>query len=198
MLHITDMSWGRVGHPSEIVKIGDEIDVKILDFDKNAMKVSLGYKQTNENPWESIDEKYPEGSVVKGKVVNIMPYGVFVELENGIEGLIHISEFSWSKKFGHPSEKFSVGDAVEAMVLHANAFVAAVIDHVSSVAVVGPVDVLAAVLVSPELHELGDVHHGPDRGPGLPAPLIAVGDNRVIGAVDVHHGELVHHLTGVR
>jgi small subunit ribosomal protein S1 len=117
LLHITDLSWGRVNHPSEVVSIGDEIDVKILDFDRDKLKVSLGLKQNTENPWENVKEKYPEGSVVSGKVVNIMPYGIFVELEQGIEGLIHISEFSWSKKYNHPSEKFSQGDTVEAMIL---------------------------------------------------------------------------------
>ena len=117
LLHITDMSWGRVNHPSEVVTVGDEIEVVVLDFDKTSVKVSLGLKQKSQNPWEDIDEKFPEGGIVKGKVVNIMPYGVFVELEKGIEGLIHISEFSWSKKFTHPSEKFNLGDEVEAMVL---------------------------------------------------------------------------------
>ncbi len=120
LLHITDMSWGRVGHPSDIVKVNDEIGVKVLDFDKESVKVSLGLKQISANPWETIEEKYSEGAVVKGKVVNIMPYGIFVELENGIEGLIHISEFSWGKKFNHPSEKFKVGDIVNAMVLRAD------------------------------------------------------------------------------
>ena len=117
LLHITDMSWGRVNNPAEIVNIGDDVDVKVLDFDKERVRVSLGLKQIQPNPWDDIDEKYPENSVVKGKVVNIMPYGVFVELEKGIEGLIHISEFSWSKKISHPSEMFQVGDEVEAMVL---------------------------------------------------------------------------------
>ncbi|MFH1836566.1 MAG: 30S ribosomal protein S1 [Candidatus Omnitrophota bacterium] len=117
LLHITDMSWGRINHPSEVVKVGDNVEIKVLDFDKEQVKVSLGLKQKTSNPWENIDEKYPEGAVIKGKVVNIMPYGVFVELEKGIEGLIHISEFSWSKKYGHPSEKFKEGDMLEAMVL---------------------------------------------------------------------------------
>jgi small subunit ribosomal protein S1 len=117
LLHITDMSWGRVSHPSEVVSIGSEIEIKILDFDKSKMKVSLGLKQKDSNPWGNVEEKYAEGSIITGKVVNIMPYGIFVELEQGIEGLVHISEFSWSKKFNHPSEKFSVGDMVEAMVL---------------------------------------------------------------------------------
>jgi small subunit ribosomal protein S1 len=117
LLHITDMSWGRVGHPSEVVKVGDEVEVVVLDFDKTSVKVSLGLKQKTQNPWDNIGDKYPEGAVIKGRVVNIMPYGVFVELEKGIEGLIHISEFSWSKKFGHPSERFKLDDEVEAMVL---------------------------------------------------------------------------------
>jgi small subunit ribosomal protein S1 len=117
LLHITDMSWGRISHPNEVMKIGDEMDVKVLDFDKKTIKVSLGLKQTTPNPWETVDERYPEGGVVKGTVVNIMPYGVFVELEKGIEGLIHISEFSWTKKFNHPNERFKVGDLVDAMVL---------------------------------------------------------------------------------
>ncbi|MBU1084152.1 MAG: 30S ribosomal protein S1, partial [Candidatus Omnitrophica bacterium] len=117
LLHITDMSWGRIGHPTEVVKVGDDLEVKVLDFDKEKVKVSLGLKQKTSNPWENINEKFPEGGVVKGTIVNIMPYGIFVELEKGIEGLIHISEFSWSKKYGHPSEKFKIGDAVEAMVL---------------------------------------------------------------------------------
>ncbi len=117
LLHITDISWGRINHPTEVVKVGDELEVKILDFDKESVKVSLGLKQKTTNPWEDIDERYPEGSIVSGKVVNTMPYGVFVEIEKGIEGLIHISEFSWSKKYNHPSERFSVADAVEAMVL---------------------------------------------------------------------------------
>ncbi|MBD3295928.1 MAG: S1 RNA-binding domain-containing protein, partial [Candidatus Omnitrophica bacterium] len=117
LLHITDMSWGRINHPGEVVSIGDEVEVMVLDFDKTAVKVSLGLKQKLPNPWEEVNEKFPEGSVVTGKVVNIMPYGVFVELEKGLEGLIHISEFSWSKKFNHPSEKFSVGDEVRVMVL---------------------------------------------------------------------------------
>jgi len=117
LLHITDMSWGRINHPSDVVKVGDEVEVKVLDFDKTSVKVSLGLKQKTPNPWENIEEKYPEGSMITGKVVNIMPYGVFVELEEGIEGLIHISEFSWSKKYSHPSERFQVGDTVKAMVL---------------------------------------------------------------------------------
>lgn len=117
LLHITDMSWNRVNHPSEIVKVDDEIEVKVLDFDRKTVKVSLGLKQSSPNPWENIDEKYSEGAVVSGKVSNIMPYGIFIKLEKGIEGLVHISEFSWSKRFNHPNEKFKLGDKVEAIVL---------------------------------------------------------------------------------
>lgn len=117
LLHITDMSWGRVGHPGDVVKVGDEVEVVVLDFDKTSVKVSLGLKQKTQNPWDDIADKYPEGAIVKGRVVNIMPYGVFVEIEKGIEGLIHISEFAWTKKFGHPSEMFKPDDEVEAMVL---------------------------------------------------------------------------------
>ncbi|MFA6636669.1 MAG: 30S ribosomal protein S1 [Candidatus Omnitrophota bacterium] len=117
LLHITDMSWGRVSHPGEVVKVGEDVEVVVLDFDKTTVKVSLGLKQKTKNPWDGIGDRYPEGCVIKGKVVNIMPYGVFVELEKGIEGLIHISEFSWSKRIGHPSERFKVGDEVEAVVI---------------------------------------------------------------------------------
>ncbi|KJJ86089.1 30S ribosomal protein S1 [Candidatus Omnitrophus magneticus] len=117
LLHVTDISWGRITKPNEVLKVSQEIDVKVLNFDKEAMKISLGMKQILANPWEKADIKYGEGTVVNGKVVNIMPYGVFVELEEGIEGLIHISEFSWSKKFNHPNEIFKLGDKVEALVL---------------------------------------------------------------------------------
>jgi len=117
LLHITDMSWGRISHPTEIVKVGDELDVVILDFDKNTMKISLGLKQILPNPWDGVDERLPKGSKVKGKVVNLMPYGAFVELEKGIEGLVHISELSWSKKYNHPNELLAVGQEVETMIL---------------------------------------------------------------------------------
>ncbi|MBI4432481.1 MAG: 30S ribosomal protein S1 [Candidatus Omnitrophica bacterium] len=118
LLHITDMSWGRINHPSEILKVGDKIDVKILSFDKETMKVSLGLKQKDSNPWLEVDKKYPIGSRVKGKVVNVVPYGVFVELERGIEGLVHVSEISWTKRVVNPAEVFKVGDAVDIMVLN--------------------------------------------------------------------------------
>lgn len=117
LLHITDMSWGRISHPSEILAVGDEIEVMVLDFDKESMKVSLGLKQKTANPWEEVESKYPIGSNVKGKVVNIVAYGAFVELEKGVEGLIHISEMSWTKRINHPSEVLAIGDTVEAAVL---------------------------------------------------------------------------------
>jgi len=117
LLHITDMSWGRISHPSEIVAIGDKIEVMILDFDKNKTKISLGLKQKTPNPWLDIDTKYPVGSKIKGKVVNIMPYGAFVELEKGVEGLVHISEFSWTKRYNSPNDLLAIGDIVEAVVL---------------------------------------------------------------------------------
>jgi small subunit ribosomal protein S1 len=117
LLHITDMSWGRIGHPSEILKVGDVKEVLILDFDKEKERVSLGLKQRQPNPWDEVEGKFPVGTKVKGKVVNIVTYGVFVELEKGIEGLIHISELSWTRRINHPSEVFAQGDMVEAMVL---------------------------------------------------------------------------------
>lgn len=118
LLHITDMSWGRVGHPNEIVSVGKKLDVMILDFDKETMKVSLGLKQMQPSPWENVEEKYPSGTKVKGKVVNILPYGAFVEIERGLEGLVHISELSWNRRITSPSEVVSVGQEVEAVVLH--------------------------------------------------------------------------------
>lgn len=117
LLHITDMSWGRVNHPSEIVKVGQEIDVMILDVDRDRHRVSLGLKQKEGNPWDTVDVKYPVSSRVKGRVVNVMPYGGFVELEEGIEGLIHVSEMSWTKKINRASDVLQVGDEVEAVVL---------------------------------------------------------------------------------
>lgn len=117
LLHITDMSWGRISHPSELVKVGDRIDVKILSFDKENMKVSLGLKQKDANPWVDSDQKYPVGSRVKGRVVNVVPYGIFVELSRGIEGLVHVSEISWSKRITNPAEIFKTGDEVDVIVL---------------------------------------------------------------------------------
>ncbi|MFH1857671.1 MAG: 30S ribosomal protein S1 [Candidatus Omnitrophota bacterium] len=118
LLHITDMGWGRVSHPNEIVSVGQKIDVMILDFDKESMKVSLGLKQLQPSPWEHVEEKYPVGTRVKGKVVNILPYGAFVEIERGLEGLVHISELSWNQRTGHPTEVVQLGQEVEAVVVH--------------------------------------------------------------------------------
>jgi small subunit ribosomal protein S1 len=117
LLHITDMSWGRVRHPSEMVNLGDTIDVKILDFDENTTRISLGLKQMTPYPWESIESKYPIGNKVTGRVVSITDYGAFVELEKGIEGLIHISEMSWTQHIKHPSKIMNVNDEVDAIVL---------------------------------------------------------------------------------
>jgi len=117
LLHITDMSWGRVSHPSEVLAIGDKIDVVVLDFDIASGRVSLGLKQKTQNPWELVDTKYAAGSRVKGTVVNLVPYGAFVELEKGVEGLLHISELSWTKKYSNPNELLAIGDRIEVQVL---------------------------------------------------------------------------------
>jgi small subunit ribosomal protein S1 len=117
LLHITDMSWSKISHPSEIVALGDKIEVVILNLDKESGKISLGLKQRLPDPWEGIIDKYAVGSKVKGKVVNILPYGVFVELEKGIEGLIHVSEISWTKRINNPGEMFAVGDMVETQII---------------------------------------------------------------------------------
>jgi len=117
LLHITDMSWGRMRHPSEMVQLGDELDVKILDYDDKTSRISLGLKQLTPYPWEDIEAKYPIGQIVKGRVVSITDYGAFVELERGIEALIHISEMSWTQHIKHPSKIMNVGDTVEAKVL---------------------------------------------------------------------------------
>ncbi|MFP3940596.1 MAG: 30S ribosomal protein S1 [Thermoanaerobaculia bacterium] len=116
LLHITDISWGRVNHPSEHFAVGDEVEVVILKFDPETERVSLGYKQRTEDPWNLVDKKYPVGSKVQGKVVSIVDYGAFVEIEEGVEGLIHVSEMSWTKKVVNPSKIVSVGDEVEAIV----------------------------------------------------------------------------------
>lgn len=118
LLHITDMTWGRISHPSQILAVGDEVEVMILQFDREKERISLGLKQKTANPWEDIEEKYPVGSKIKGKVVSIMPYGGFVEIEKGIEGLIHISDLSWTRRINHPSEVIAVGDTVEIVVLN--------------------------------------------------------------------------------
>ena len=117
LLHITDMSWGRISHPSEMLAIDDEVEVVILEVDKEKEKVALGLKQKSENPWLHIEQRYPVSSRVKGQVVNIMSYGAFVKLETGIEGLVHISEMSWTRRINHPSEMVAIGDMVEVIVL---------------------------------------------------------------------------------
>jgi small subunit ribosomal protein S1 len=116
LLHITDISWGRVNHPSEHFAIGDEVEVVVLKFDPETERVSLGYKQRSEDPWSLVDKKYPLGSKVRGKVVSLVDYGAFVELEEGVEGLIHVSEMSWTKKVVNPAKILEVGDDVEAIV----------------------------------------------------------------------------------
>jgi len=120
LLHITDMSWGRVSHPSDVVKIDEEIEVVILNVDRENEKVALGLKQKTPSPWENIEEKYPVGSKCKGEVVNVVPYGVFVKLEEGVEGLVHISEMSWTRRVSHPSDLVNIGDEVEVVVLGIN------------------------------------------------------------------------------
>jgi len=116
LLHITDISWGRVNHPSEHFSIGDEIEIVVLKFDPETERVSLGYKQRGEDPWSLVDKKYPLGSRVHGKVVSLVDYGAFVEIEDGVEGLIHVSEMSWTKKVVNPSKVLTVGDEVDAIV----------------------------------------------------------------------------------
>ncbi len=117
LLHITDMSWGRVGHPSEMFGVGDEVRVVVLKFDPSLERVSLGLKQIQEDPWHRADEKYPVGTRVNGKVVSITDYGAFIELEQGVEGLVHVSEMTWNKRVKHPSKVLEVGKDVEAVVL---------------------------------------------------------------------------------
>ncbi|HEY1813592.1 MAG TPA: S1 RNA-binding domain-containing protein, partial [Kofleriaceae bacterium] len=117
LLHITDMSWGRVNHPSELFQVGDHVRVKVLKFNADTERVSLGLKQISEDPWSSAAEKYVPGTVVRGKVVSLKDYGAFIELTEGIEGLVHISEMSWTRRVKHPSKMVAVGDMVEAVVL---------------------------------------------------------------------------------
>jgi small subunit ribosomal protein S1 len=120
LLHITDMTWGRLGHPSELVKVGQQLEVQVLDINKEKERVSLGLKQTQKNPWDQIEERFPAGQKVKGKITNLVPYGAFVELEEGVEGLIHVSELSWTKRIMRPSDILTVGQEVEAVVLGVN------------------------------------------------------------------------------
>jgi len=120
LLHITDMSWGRLTHPRDLVHVGDEIHVKVLKFDKEKQRVSLGFKQLTPDPWLDAAERYPVGAHVKGRVISVTDYGAFVELEQGIEGLVHVSEMTWSKRMKHPSKIVNVGDQVETVVLNVN------------------------------------------------------------------------------
>ena len=120
LLHITDMSWGRIGHPSEVLKVGQDIDVVVLDVNKDKERVSLGLKQKMENPWASIEGKFPIGTKVKGKVVNLVPYGAFGELEPGVEGLVHVTELSWTKRIAKPGDVLTAGQEIEAIVLGIN------------------------------------------------------------------------------
>lgn len=117
LLHITDMSWGRISHPSQMVKQGEEVEVMIIEVDRDKERVSLGLKQLAKNPWDKIEEKYPVGGKVHGKVVNLVPYGAFVELEEGVEGLVHVTELSWTKRINKPNEVLKVGDEIDAVVL---------------------------------------------------------------------------------
>jgi small subunit ribosomal protein S1 len=120
LLHITDMSWGRINHPSDMVRIDDQIEVMVLHVDKEREKIALGLKQKSPSPWQNVEEKYPVGSRVRGEVVNVMSYGAFVKLEEGIEGLVHISEMSWTKRINHPSELVQIGDQIDVVVLGIN------------------------------------------------------------------------------
>ena len=120
LLHVTDMSWGRITYPSQLLVVGQELEVVVLDINKESERVSLGLKQKQENPWENIDEKFPIGEKVSGKVVNLMPYGAFVELEPGVEGLVHVTELSWTKRINKPSEVLKADQEIEAVVLGIN------------------------------------------------------------------------------
>ena len=120
LLHITDMSWGRIAHPSEMLNIDDEVEVKVIKIDPVQERISLGLKQKQASPWQQVESKFPIGSRIKGKVVNVLSYGAFVKLEEGIEGLVHISEMSWTRRINHPSEVVNIGDEVEVMVLDIN------------------------------------------------------------------------------
>ncbi|MDR2982182.1 MAG: 30S ribosomal protein S1 [Puniceicoccales bacterium] len=120
LLHITDMSWGRISHPSEMLKVGEEIEVMIVEVDRDRERVSLGLKQCSSNPWENIERKFPVGTRVHGKVVNLVNYGAFIEIEQGVEGLVHVSELSWTKRISKPSEVLKVGQEVDAVILGVN------------------------------------------------------------------------------
>ena len=120
LLHITDMSWGRINHPSEVVEVGQELEVFVLDVNLEKERISLGLKQKQQNPWDEIELKYPKDARVRGKVVNLLPYGAFVQLEEGVEGLVHVSEISWTKRLARAADALNVGDEVEAVVLNVN------------------------------------------------------------------------------
>src|SRR5256885_4168 len=120
LLHVTDMTWGRLGHPNELLKVGQQLQVIVLDINKEKERVSLGLKQTQKNPWDQIEERFPAGQRIKGKITNLVPYGAFVEIEEGVEGLIHVSELSWTKRIMRPSDILTVGQEVEAVVLGVN------------------------------------------------------------------------------
>jgi small subunit ribosomal protein S1 len=120
LLHITDMSWGRLTHPKDLVNVGDQIQVKVLKYDKDKQRVSLGFKQLTPDPWLDAEHRYPTGAHVAGRVISVTDYGAFVELEQGIEGLVHVSEMTWSKRMKHPSKLVNVGDQVECVVLNVN------------------------------------------------------------------------------
>jgi len=120
LLHITDMSWGRIAHPSEMVKQGEELEVMVIEVNREKERVSLGLKQTKKNPWDDIDHKFPVGARIRGKVVNLVPYGAFVELEPGVEGLVHITEMSWTKRIAKPSDLLKVGQELDAVILGLN------------------------------------------------------------------------------
>ena len=120
LLHITDMSWGRLGHPSELLKVGQEMEVVVLDINRDKERVSLGLKQIQKNPWEETEARFPVGTKVKGKIMNLVPYGAFVEIEDGVEGLIHVSELSWTKRITRPSDVLTLGQEIEAVVLGIN------------------------------------------------------------------------------
>lgn len=120
LLHVTDMSWARLNHPSELIKVGQQLTVQVLDINKDKERVSLGLKQMQSNPWDKIEERFPVGQKVSGKVTNLMPYGAFVQIEEGVEGLIHVSELSWTKRIARPSDVLTLGQEVEAIVLGVN------------------------------------------------------------------------------
>jgi len=117
LIHITDFSWGRINHPSEVVSIGDTVDVKVIDYNKETSRISLGMKQLVANPWKLISDKYNVGDVISGKIVSIMNYGIFVEIEKGVEGLVHISEISWNKNIENLSDHYKTGDILESKIL---------------------------------------------------------------------------------